>query len=574
MTTTKPKRKPRRRMKRSRPKKAVTARQRKPQPTYGGIFENLSFAFIMGHLAKLLMPFAAGRKAIANHSIMFFAWYYLGITLTLHQARWARKMVKSKRFLTIAPRGHGKSELLSYIMPLWVITRNRNIRILIITLSDDLARKHVIRVREQLEKNVKLIRDYGDFYHIKRVAMWRQDAFSVIRDGDMKDPTLEGVGVEGRITGSHYDIIIPDDLIDEDSVNTAEQIAKTLKKMTGTIIPLLEDKDGHVGQIWAVGTRKHFNDIYNWMIDNPMYEVLVEPAIIEWPKDYRIEQLDTPIEMPDGTLQHFVVHISEDDPGRVLWPERYPMDKLILIRHEIGSIMFAREYQGEPQDDETALFKRGWLEGCRQDSMSYVIHDVPQALRADYELIVIGADLSLVTDKKAAEKGDTDYMVQVAIGLRKNLITRDLLAIDRVRGLSPNDKELRLNTFYQRILPYKCAIEDNAFAIIHIHNLLAQTDMKILKHHTGKTNKNDPAEGIPHLSALIETGRLRLPNKSAYDKEQTQTLIDELHSYPIGAHDDQVLALWITEYTILRWLRAQARIRRLRHKARRSTEAA
>jgi len=542
---------------------------------YDPIFEKLSFDYVMLRLAVLLVPFAVGRKALARQSIMFFAWYYLNIKLTVHQCRWFRMMIKKDRFLTIAPRGHGKSELVSYILPFWLIVNNRNVRILILTLSKDLACKHVIRIKDQLEsRNTKVIRDYGDFYHIKRVAMWRQDSFAVIRTIDVKDPTLEGAGIDSKITGSHFDYIICDDLIDDDCINSATIMKGTEDKFKGTITPLIEDKDGHIGKIWAIGTRKHFDDIYNWMLENPVYDHVVEPAIIRWPRDYTIQKLDSPIELPDGNLQHFIVTLSEEDPGKVLWPEKFTMERLLLIRYELGSIMFAREYQGEPQDDETALFKHGWLEACRTKSKSYILGDLPESIRRDYQLIMTGADLSLVTDKRTAEKGDTDYMVQVALGLRRFEVgsdyydgyTRDLLAIDRDRGLSPSDKEGRVKTFYNRIQPYRAAIEDNAFATIHIHNLLKNDKLNILKHHTGKTNKNNSGEGIPHLSAIIENGHLRLPDATEYDKKLTQTLIDELHAYPFGKHDDQVLALWIAESAILRWMRAQARIRKMKYK--------
>lgn len=518
--------------------------------------ENIPKELYLRAIALLLVAVTSARKILAEHSIIFFAWYYLGIKLALHQEVWIQWFLRQRRACRIGPRDHGKSETIARIAILWMIVRNRNIRILIGTKEGGLGVKLCLQVRGELESNQKLIADFGLFYDIHRCPLWRQDCFQVIRTSRDKDPTLETVGLYGSITGSRFDVIIFDDPIDLRNVSTPEQIQKIEAEIKTTFLSLLTPD----GIAWAIGTRKHGMDIYKWMIDNPMWRVQVDKAIIREPADYEIVELTEPIILEDGTEQNWQVVIHGEDRGEVLWPDRWPIERLLLRRKELGSIVFAREYQGEVVDEATALFRLSWLEQCKDETLSYVQGVIDEHFRAQYRVIMAGCDPSLVTDKKEAQRQDSSWMAQMAVGLQANG-TRDLLMLDTDRGLSPREVENRMKGFYERVNPYRFLIERNAFGIIHIHNLIEGTDMKIIAHHTG-ANKNDPYEGVPHLSALFETGKFRLPYKTEQDKEITNRLIQQLHMFGSDIHDDQVMALWITESGILRYLKGQARLRR------------
>ncbi len=55
-----------------------------------------------------------------------------------------------------------------------------------------------------------------------------------------------------------------------------------MKFIEGTILPLLEPGCGLLG----IGTRKHWDDGYQKMIQNPAWYVLEQRAIIKWPKSH------------------------------------------------------------------------------------------------------------------------------------------------------------------------------------------------------------------------------------------------------------------------------------------------
>lgn len=517
-------------------------------------------------LCIVIVVMREGRTLLARHSIMFMARYYLGIKLTIFQEIWAQFFIRLRRACRIAPRNHGKTELIK-ILIIWLIIRDRNVRIKLISVSHTLATANAMAAQYELESNPRLIADFGQFYDRKKSAQWKQDWYSVVRTKNLKDPTVHALGMDSAVTGGRCDILILDDPIDIKSVNTPELMQKTTTHITGTLVPLLEPQ----GKIWAVGTRKRYGDVYDFFDKNPQWKIAIDKAIIRFPENWWYEELDEPIIRDDGTEQWKRVVIGPGDPGEVLWPERMTMEVLLDLKHEMGSVEFGREYQGEVVSDEHAHFKRPWLEQCRDESISYVIGDIAEDVHGQFLFISGGCDPSLVTSEKEAKAMDSDYMVQIGLGLMPKGHRR-LLKLDEGRGRTPDQVQTAIKVFYHSLRPHRYAIEDNSFGQIYHWQLVNKTGVICSKHHTGK-NKSDPAEGVYSMSALFENAMMHLPYKTEEDKRITDRLIDQLHAYGADEKDDQVLALWIAEGNIQMYLAREA-ARRKREEARKRRRGA
>lgn len=501
------------------------------------------------------------RKAIAKHSVAFFASYYLGITLADHQVNWANKVIKTSRGLIIAPVGHGKTELISKVLALWVIANNKNARILLLGETERTAIKNLNVIKYELRYNKRLIADYGVFYSSRN--KWDASAIEVVRHKNLKDYSFQAVGATGAITGGRFDYIIADDLIGRLSALKAEVREKTFENFQSTIKTRLEPD----GIIWLIGTRKHFDDIYGRLIKNPLWTVIHDRAIIREPADWEMVKLEKPIIRPNGTEQYFIPVIHGEDRGECLWPEMRPMELLLLERMDNGTIVFSREWQGDVVDDETTSFRIQWLENCRDEGRSYIAGAIPKEVRDQYRVIVLGMDPSLVTSEKRAEARDTDNFVGALIGLRKDSPKHDLLGLYLHRGLTPDATQKRVKVIHDNTLPHYFAIETNSFGEIVRWNLIHKMDLgRLIEHKTGK-NKSDLYEGVPMLSPLFENGMISLPYKTAEDKALTDMLIKEFHGLGVEPHDDIVMATWIAETLIQRYLVGQARIEKQRGRA-------
>lgn len=497
------------------------------------------------------------RVEVAMQSLQFFAWYYFGIYLHKAQRKWARRFLSSKKAMVMAPRGHGKTELMKIII-IWLICKNRNVRILITSLSDPQATKLLRVIKAELEINAKLIMDYGSFYEYGN--HWAEKSIFVKRSKTMKDATVEAVGIFSSITGGRFDYIIFDDMIDIKAVREDKQRLKIISEFEETFIPLLEPW----GCAWVVGTRKHFGDIYGQLIRNPSWVYIIDQAIIEEPKDFEIVELDEPkiVIIDDEEIEIIVdVVIKGDDHGKCLWPDHMPMEFLLALRYSLKPIAFNREYQNVVISDEFALFKMCHLEACRCDTLSYINHEMTVNEAAEYDFILQGVDPALVTDKATAETHDSSFMVDITIGAT-NRGKADLLHIHRERGLTPAQVSGIIKKLYYQFDPAACAIERNSFGEFHIANLIEETDLRIVKHHTGG-NKRDPYKGVPSLAVAIENRKFRFPYKTAADRIITDKLTDELHALGVGEHTDQIMALWIVYTLLTRMIAARRKHRQM-----------
>ena len=169
---------------------------------------------------------------------------------------------KSKPFkLVLLPRGSFKSSVVTIGYTVQSIVKNPNIRILIANEKLDNAKTFLSEIKGHFESNEILRNFYGDF--ISKFG-WREDSIIVSkRTKNLKEPTVSCAGVEVVKVGMHYDLIIMDDLVSDQNSTTKEQIDK-VKDFYRLALPMLEPG----GEIIVIGTRWHFNDLYNHLIEN------------------------------------------------------------------------------------------------------------------------------------------------------------------------------------------------------------------------------------------------------------------------------------------------------------------
>src|SRR6202011_5111907 len=107
--------------------------------------------------------------------------------------------------------------------------------------------------------------------------------------------------------------------------------------------------------------------------------------------------------------------------GEALWPARYDAETLARRREEMGSRLFAAEYQQEPTPAAGAIFRREWFRYYRP------VADGAFAL--DGAAIVSGSECRRVMtcDLAVSTKTSADYTVLACWAITKN---RQLLLLD------------------------------------------------------------------------------------------------------------------------------------------------
>jgi hypothetical protein len=167
--------------------------------------------------------------------------------------------------LILIPRGHLKSSIVTCGWAIQQILKNPNVRILIANAVWDIARSFLREITGFLTDKSLLSEIYGKFDGPG--SKFTQDQITVSQRsiGTIKEPTISTAGVETSLTGSHYNIMIMDDLVEENNVSTADQIRKIIRFYQNSL-DLLDPG----GQILVVGTRWSEGDLYGHLITSEM----------------------------------------------------------------------------------------------------------------------------------------------------------------------------------------------------------------------------------------------------------------------------------------------------------------
>ena len=292
---------------------------------------------------------------------------------------------KQKKKLILMPRGHLKSTMITVGYTLQTIAKNPQSRILIANATSAMAEAFLGQIKRHLQFNVDFKHYFGDYQEgadkwtdtMLRFAN-KQDSFKA------KEANITAYGLGGNPVSQHYDKIIFDDPHNRDNTSTKDQIEK-IKLAYKDSLDLLEPG----GELIVIGTRWDYGDLYGWLQDpeNPGskgFTTFFRQAV----KNMEVEKL------AGGGY-----NIKK---GRVLWPAKYSKKHLTNLLNEKGMYEFNAQYQNNPIDSESAVFKRDWFKDYdptdlkRRKLLKFTAIDPAISLkeRADYTAIVtVGIDI-------------------------------------------------------------------------------------------------------------------------------------------------------------------------------------
>lgn len=253
----------------------------------------------------------------------------------------------SRRKLILMPRGSFKSSCVTIGYSIQQICKNPNIRILIGSEVNATAKKFLREIKDHFESNDRIQHLYGN--HVRAKGRWTDDEItSRLRKRNLKEPTIFTTGTDQTRTGMHCDLAILDDPVSATNINTKESREKTLQWYREISNNILEP-DGH---LIIIGTRWHFNDLYQYILDEEVsdYEVVTESAITE--RGYKIL-------VSDISLEDKRRYIKENE---LLFPERLAVNELWAKYKSVGSTMFANQYLNKVMADEDADFREDYIQ--------------------------------------------------------------------------------------------------------------------------------------------------------------------------------------------------------------------
>ena len=277
-----------------------------------------------------------------------------------------KRQHRKNYFVRAAPRGHGKSQILSFLLPMWCTVYRYKSNILLVSDTMEQARAFMAAIKSEFEDNELLAKDFG---YMPTKITWRTDR---IITKNKVQIAVKGAGQ--KLRGIKYgslrpDIIIVDDLENDEAVETEAQRKKLYNWFMRVLLPA---GDPNVDIIY-IGTVLHYESLLQKLLKEPrfsMWDRRVYRAIIRFSDsflwdDWEKMLLDETNENAEEMAYDFYrTHKKEMLRGtEVLWPgqDKDAYYKMMLLK-VADSEAFQSEYQNEPIDPSTAEFQEEWFD--------------------------------------------------------------------------------------------------------------------------------------------------------------------------------------------------------------------
>jgi predicted phage terminase large subunit-like protein len=405
----------------------------------------------------------------------------------------AQKVVKGNaRIILSMPPRHGKSQLVSIYTPAWLLEYIGKLNIILACYGSDLATGFTRKVRSIIQDP-----ENKDLLRVRLGDLRQAEAFDTNLGGYMY-----GVGLGGTITGRGADVLLIDDYIKEIkealSPSTREYIWNWY---VTTALTRLEPN----GSIIIIATRWHSDDLIGRLLrsEREEWDYIELPAIAT--KDDQLGR-------PEGTA---------------LFPERYPIERLLKLKKTLGTIHFQALFQQRPVDETMAVTNVEWLK------IHPRLKPLPGRMR-----------FARVWDLAATE-GAGDYLVGTLCGY--DITTEEFFILDVIREqLGPGQIEA---------LVYKTAVADGRGVDIGIEQEPGSSGKILIEHF--KTNVLQDFRVFPVLTggkakviraqpflAACEAGQVKLlQDDPLAPKKWNRAFIDEFEVFPPASndkHDDMI----------------------------------
>lgn len=405
--------------------------------------------------------------------------------------------------LDLWAREHRKSTIITFALTIQDIIRDSDLCIGLFSITRPLAKDFLEQIKREAEDNNLLKELYPDVFWQdpkKESPKWTLDDGIIFkRKGNPRECTIEAHGfIEGLPTGSHFQIRVYDDMIDQKNCTNPEIIKKAIQQWelslnlgSDRIIP--HYNECNVARY--IGTRYHYNDVYGHLLSKNVAKPRIYPGT------------------DDGKPSGKPVYFSEK-----LMNEK---------RSTMGTFVFSCQILQDPKADETSGFDIADIQSWWPDMI-----DADQMNRY------------MIVDPASSKKKGSDFTTIMVYGLN---VDNNLYLLDGIRDrLNLTERTKWLFRFHRKWRPDGVGYEKygQQADIEHIEEVMNKENYRFtIIPLGGQVAKEDRIRG---LIPLIENHRyyvpLKLINKDyegvSYDLSKIH--IQEFNDFPVGMYDDTI----------------------------------
>ena len=400
----------------------------------------------------------------------------------------------------LAPWGHGKTENVIIGRALDEIGKNPNIRIQIITNTDDNSKARVSSINKYILNDD----DYHKIYPNVEPAQnedWSKHKLIVKRASKSKDGTIEAWGVTSSGTGSRCDLLLFDDPVDMRNAISNPALRPAVKDCFNNVWLSRLVPDGmaiYIATVW------HQDDNTSDLRKNKKWKFLV----------MKISDDFKSIDCESAFKGSYSISLWD------YWNEKALKERCGVI----GNRAFNRGFRQQALSDEDRTFPSS-----------------EKIFRED-------VDLSIIQPQWPRVVGIDPFGQEVVIFvLAYNNIGKKFVVEIRRGKWGPTQTINQIMDVYRAYNPHIVVCENNASQEAIVQWASEKSfDLNIVPFTTGK-QKADPALGLPSLEVEFANGSWLVPCAHV-DKFDTEHPINvwrrELMEHPLGKQEDTVMASW------------------------------
>jgi predicted phage terminase large subunit-like protein len=246
-------------------------------------------------------------------------------TPDFHREAWGIYCSSAPAAAIAAPRNHAKSTSLTHDYILANVLFRQEDYVILVGASEEKAIEHLGDITKELQENDALI----EAFKIK-CFIQEQKADIIVECLDGHQFRIVARGAEQKIRGTKWrgkrpGLIVGDDLEDDEQVENKDRRKKFRRWFFRACKQALRDR----GRIRCHGTILHKDSLLSHLMRNRSW-----------------------------CSKRYKAHRAFSDFSEILWPEKFPPERLKQIRQEFidegDSAGYSQEYLNDPKDDEGA----------------------------------------------------------------------------------------------------------------------------------------------------------------------------------------------------------------------------
>jgi len=310
-------------------------------------------------------------KQRAKDSLFFTATALLGfdrLTTHLHyeMCHVAERAEQYKRLLCLVPRDHYKTTIFTIAYPVWRALRNPNETGLIVANTATNAARFVDKIKKCWTE-LPLLRSLFWDLRPELSRRWNRLEATLPRTIDYPEPTWSAAGWDTKVTSQHFDYIIFDDIVDEETYESPDLMAKLVSRFEqregGLLRPPVQDR-----VVIVVMNRWSAIDIADHITRNhPEYQVYYRQAIEE---------------------------------GKPIFPEAYTMEWL-LRKQKADPYFFALQYMNNPADREIVEMRASMFQEYKRTDTGLILPDDTEVPLGHLYIVAAGDPRHSIATKAA-----------------------------------------------------------------------------------------------------------------------------------------------------------------------------